>query len=124
MEMSKLIKEHKQIEDTKDIEVIKDWLSKYHACTEEEKEDNPIFSMNEIEFDFFQSTCRQDGRFDINYRKSNHKSVNFEELVIMGLAEFSKMDDDEIYFMDENYTFEVVFRSDIVDNFIRMIEAQ
>ena len=122
--MEELLTQQGQIQSTKNIQVVKDWLSKYHARTSKEKEDNPIFSMGDIEFDYFESTDRQGGRYDINYRKPNYRSVDFEELISMGLAEFSKIDDNEIYFMDENYTFEVVYRSDIVNDFINLIEAQ
>ena len=126
--MKNLLKEHAQIEHTKDIKVIKAWLDKYHACSEEEIEENPIFSINEIEFTYFNSACRQDTRYEVKYREhqwSNPliKHYSFEELIEMGLAEFTGMEDDEVYFMDEHYDFEIVYRSDILNDFLASLEA-
>ena len=124
--MANVIEKQKQIVDTKDIKIVIDWLKEYYSLEDEIKEENPLFCNNGVEFNYFEDGNRQDSRFDINYGKSDYQSVDFDDLVSMGLNEFiiekGFKNTDEVYQTDINYTFEIIYRVDIVDEFISKLE--
>ena len=123
--MKELLREQEKIKDTKDINEALAWLEKYHNLDDNTKFKNPIFCCNGIEFTYFDDADRQDGKFQI-VNGSNGLEVGFDELVKMGLNNFIKeqgfSSSDEVYQTDINYDFELIYRDDVIGDFIKLCE--
>ena len=123
--INKIIEEQKEIEDTEDIQVVMDWLEKYYTLDIEIQEENPIFSHGDIEFSSFEQEDSMHGRFDLNYRETNYKSVSFDDLVEMGFDSYitsRNLKIKDVYRRDVNYNSEVIIKSSILSDFIDILE--
>jgi len=97
-----------------------EWLEHYHEQNEEEKEDNPIFCMNGIEFFYFNEASRIDSTFE-----ANGKSFDFEDILKLGFDKYIReqgFKNDEVYQTDVNYDNEIIYRSDILNDFIEYVK--
>jgi hypothetical protein len=123
--LNKIIEEQKEIEDTEDIQVVMDWLKKYYTLDIEIQEGNPIFYFGDIDFPYFEQEDSIHGRYNLDYRESNYKSVSFDDLVEMGFDSYItslNLKIKDVYLRDVNYNSEVIIKSSILSDFIDILE--
>ena len=120
--MIEIIEEQLLIRDTKNIEIVLDWIKKYYLLDESVKATYPLFSIDGIEFFYFEQSDRQDGEFEVN-----GNTLRFDDLIEAGLDEYIKKsfdNIDEVYQTDVNYAFEVIYKVDVIENFIKTLEKR